>query len=501
MRDYFVHETSIVDEDVSIGENTKVWHFSHIQKGARIGANCSLGQNVNISNNVIIGEGVKIQNNVSVYEGVTIEDYVFCGPSCVFTNDLTPRSRYPKNHKYLKTLVRHDATIGANCTIVCGHEVGHHATIAAGAVVTSNVPSYALMAGVPAKQIGWVCACGQVLEESNYSIDTFICPDCRRRYAKKSYSNTINEKGKVLRIYLDQNVYIKALDEEIDKEKLISYRKKNDFEFVYGAAHMEEIYRVASDSDSPYKEKMPELLKVIKDITASIELLPTSEGIIVKTEPPESCYRRVKEIDTTKRVEIDSILKFFIDTDNNKNMLDEDKHNQFISMLSAKEVWKNKTIEKLINDLNNDSVNIVNRYNNGNETNVLRLAGLDRHLNAGFNFRRGKYGARLQHCFDELEYTIEILMRVLNLCGYNSEKNERTAVSSAHDVTHCIYGTKCDYLITMDKRFAKRCEAVYEFIGADTKVFYCKTANYVMETLADISFDSYCESEGSKNSY
>lgn len=184
----FIHETSIVDDNVIIGENTKVWHFSHIQTGAEIGANCSLGQNVNISNNVKIGNGVKIQNNVSVYEGVTLEDYVFCGPSCVFTNDLTPRSRYPKNHKYLPTVIRHDATLGANCTIVCGHEVGHHATIAAGAVVTTNVPPHALFVGVPAKQAGWVCECGQVLKNitglSNPTIQRkeFSCPDCGRAY-------------------------------------------------------------------------------------------------------------------------------------------------------------------------------------------------------------------------------------------------------------------------------------------------------------------------------
>ncbi len=173
---YYVHPTSIVDDNVAIGDGTKIWHFSHIQSGAVIGDNCSLGQNVNVSNNVTLGNGVKVQNNVSIYEGVTIEDYVFCGPSCVFTNDLTPRARYPKNHKYLKTIIRHDATLGANCTVVCGHEVGHHATIAAGAVVTCNVIPHALMAGVPARQIGWVCECGQVLQEK------FKCPDCGRQY-------------------------------------------------------------------------------------------------------------------------------------------------------------------------------------------------------------------------------------------------------------------------------------------------------------------------------
>ena len=178
----FIHKTSYVDEGAVIGEGTKIWHFCHIQSGAAIGSNCSLGQNVNVSNNVTIGNGVKVQNNVSIYEGVTIEDYVFCGPSCVFTNDLTPRARYPKNHNYLSTIIRHDVTLGANCTVVCGHEVGHHATIAAGAVVTSNVNPHALMAGVPARQIGWVCECGQVLKEFDENNTLFACPDCCRRY-------------------------------------------------------------------------------------------------------------------------------------------------------------------------------------------------------------------------------------------------------------------------------------------------------------------------------
>lgn len=149
---YFVHESSYIDENVSIGDNTKIWHFCHIQKGAVIGKNCSLGQNVNISNNVTIGNEVKIQNNVSVYEGVKIEDGVFLGPSCVFTNDLTPRARYPKGStKYLPTLVREGATIGANATIVCGNTIGKYAMVAAGAVVTKDVPDYCLVRGNPAK--------------------------------------------------------------------------------------------------------------------------------------------------------------------------------------------------------------------------------------------------------------------------------------------------------------------------------------------------------------
>ena len=161
---YFVHESSYIDENVQIGEGTKIWHFCHVQTGARIGKHCSLGQNVNIANNVIIGNDVKIQNNVSVYEGVEIEDGVFCGPSCVFTNDLTPRARYPKGREnYKKTLVKEGASIGANATIVCGHTVGKCAMVAAGAVVTKDVPDYALVAGVPAKVIGKVDEYGNVV--------------------------------------------------------------------------------------------------------------------------------------------------------------------------------------------------------------------------------------------------------------------------------------------------------------------------------------------------
>ena len=177
MKEYYVHPTSIVDEDVEIGEGTKIWHFCHIQSGARIGKNCSFGQNVNVSNHVVIGNGVKVQNNVSVYEGVELEDYVFCGPSCVFTNDLTPRAKYPKGSAgYKRTVIREGASIGANATVVCGHTVGKWALIGAGAVVASDVPAHALMLGIPAKRKGWVCECGEILKEG------LACPKCGRKY-------------------------------------------------------------------------------------------------------------------------------------------------------------------------------------------------------------------------------------------------------------------------------------------------------------------------------
>lgn len=187
MPNYFIHATSTVDINVTIGKDTKIWCFCHVQNGAVIGESCSLGQNVNVSNNVKVGNGCKIQNNVSLYEGVELEDYVFCGPSCVFTNDLTPRAKYPKGHDgYMKTLVRTGATIGANATVVCGHTIGKWAMIAAGAVVTKNVPDYALVAGVPAKLVGWVCECGEILKEG------LKCPRCGRKY--KEYENGLFEE-------------------------------------------------------------------------------------------------------------------------------------------------------------------------------------------------------------------------------------------------------------------------------------------------------------------
>lgn len=188
-KNYFVHESSYVDDNVEIDEGTKIWHFSHIQGGTRIGKQCSLGQNVNVANNVTIGNNVKIQNNVSVYEGVELEDYVFCGPSMVFTNILNPRSEFPQRgaEYYIKTLVKKSASLGANSTIVCGTTIGKYAFVGAGAVVTKDVPDYGLVMGNPARLKGWYCACGTKL---GLTVDpkfeeTGACPKCQRKYMKK----------------------------------------------------------------------------------------------------------------------------------------------------------------------------------------------------------------------------------------------------------------------------------------------------------------------------
>lgn len=191
-KNYYVNEYAVIDDNVEIGKGTKIWHFTHIQSGARIGKFCVLGQNVNVGNNVVIGNYVKIQNNVSVYEGVTLEDYVFCGPSMVFTNIIDPRSKYPQvgSKYYIKTLVKEGASLGANCTIVCGNTIGKYAFVGAGAVVTKDVPDYALVVGNPARIIGWVSEAGKKL---NFDKDGFA-------YCEKSKKKYKFENGKVIEI-------------------------------------------------------------------------------------------------------------------------------------------------------------------------------------------------------------------------------------------------------------------------------------------------------------
>ena len=182
---YFAHETAVIDEGAEIGEGTKIWHFSHIMPGCKVGKNCNIGQNVVISPEVVLGDNVKVQNNVSIYTGVICEDNVFLGPSMVFTNVINPRSSVNRRGQYLKTLVKEGASIGANATIVCGHDIGRFAFIGAGAVVTKEVLDYALVVGNPAKQTGWMSELGHKLEFEDNGIA--VCPEGGHRYQILDY--------------------------------------------------------------------------------------------------------------------------------------------------------------------------------------------------------------------------------------------------------------------------------------------------------------------------
>ena len=186
---YYAHESCAIDDDVQIGEGTKVWHNSQIMSGAQIGNNCVIGHNCFVGGKAKLGNGVKLESNVDVWDLVVLEDYVFAGPSAVFTNDLNPRSKYPKKQyptygQWVQTLVKEGASIGANATIVCGNTIGRHALIGAGAVITKDVPDYAMVVGNPSKQIGWICECGTRMEFGDK--DKTTCKTCGRQYAKSA---------------------------------------------------------------------------------------------------------------------------------------------------------------------------------------------------------------------------------------------------------------------------------------------------------------------------
>lgn len=187
---YFAHKSSYIDEGCDIGEGTKIWHFSHIMRGCKIGKHCNIGQNVVVSPDVVLGDGCKVQNNVSIYTGVVCEEGVFLGPSCVFTNVINPRAFIERKNECRKTTLKTGASVGANATIICGHDVGRYAFVGAGAVVTKDVPDYAIVYGCPAEIRGWVCRCG---EQLTFTREEAVCPVCGKRYKKKESEQTVKE--------------------------------------------------------------------------------------------------------------------------------------------------------------------------------------------------------------------------------------------------------------------------------------------------------------------
>jgi UDP-2-acetamido-3-amino-2,3-dideoxy-glucuronate N-acetyltransferase len=189
---YYAHSTAVIDDGCEIGDGTKIWHFCHVMSNAKIGERCNLGQNVMVAPGVVLGNNVKVQNNVSIYTGVTLEDDVFCGPSMVFTNVINPRSHIIRRHEYKPTLVRRGASLGANSTVICGTTIGRYAFVAAGAVATRDVPDYALVAGVPARRIGWVCYCGVRLRASDGSV---TCDECHRTYLIDQICSQIDDQA------------------------------------------------------------------------------------------------------------------------------------------------------------------------------------------------------------------------------------------------------------------------------------------------------------------
>jgi len=218
-KEHFVHESAYVDEPCEIGEGTKIWHFSHIMKGAKIGRNCIFGQNVNVAGGVVIGNNVKVQNNVSIYAGAIIEDDVFLGPSCVLTNITNPRSQIIRHNLYEKTIFRRGATVGANATILCGIELGRYSFTAAAAVVTRNVPDYGLVRGVPARQVGWISRHGIPLPKPNAD-NVMICPESGYRYKEV-------EVGVVRCLDLDEEASLPP-EEAVGRMSIAHYKQKFD---------------------------------------------------------------------------------------------------------------------------------------------------------------------------------------------------------------------------------------------------------------------------------
>lgn len=272
--------------------------------------------------------------------------------------------------------------------------------------------------------------------------------------------------------YLDHNILIESLnDSSIDKT--IRELKDYDIQCVYSPAHIEEIYKAFIEQGNKYQKKANQLLYKISDYTNDIEFLPSLSGVTAKKENPFTCYKRVSEFDTTERVYSDSKERFISDKSNYKKMQENNKNSKYISTIPYDQIWNQDTIKNTLNEINRNIKIVIEQNNQSMDTFIASLKGWDYRLPENFKFREGNY-TYLRDTQYELTYTIEILFRILNHNGYYRDKNEKTSISGTHDVSHAIYATKANWLITTDERFANRCKAVYYYLGVPTEVIFCK---------------------------
>ena len=291
-----------------------------------------------------------------------------------------------------------------------------------------------------------------------------------------------------MNLYLDHNVFIESARNEELKIFILDVCRRKSVQILYSPAHIEEIYKVVSEPKSEHKEEQRVLLNVVDDMTNSTEILPSLGGLVVVCEKTPDVYKRVKTNDTTEVVANDSLVRFFADTETYKRLLEQDKNNQNISNILPSDIWHYPTVKRCIDYFNSISGEFVKSQN---ESLRMLLAmciarGLDLRLPSDFCIRFGSYENRLKHSYVELETTIELLLRILNLCGYNAEKKEKTAISSTHDTTHCIYATASDCMITMDKKFSRKCTAVYNSLGVKTQVKYCRDAEELKRAIEEL---------------
>lgn len=277
-------------------------------------------------------------------------------------------------------------------------------------------------------------------------------------------------------VYLDHNIYIEALENKKLKNLLVKPKEK--LQCLYSPAHMEEIYRVDTDKTSKCHSKMKKLKRLVSAVSSDLEVLPSNTVLQIKKEPPAICYLRVKREDTRERVVNDSLAKLNRDRKHYKSLVEKNKHYSSIPNIEPEKIWDNELVKEIIDNWNDNIKKLIEQYNTSKDVVALSLRGIDKTLPDDFCFQKGNYN-KLQKKHNQLEYTIEMLFNLLNYIGYNYEKEQRKAISGTHDISHAIYATKADILLTMDYRFAQKCKAVYSFLGAKTTVIYCKQQDII----------------------